>query len=67
MTLEERAEFLQKYLNNRYKSVLATPHWEEYELEELGRSLRESVEMAARQKAIVLERLRKLQETAGNG
>lgn len=63
-TVEERSAFLvDKYLV-KYRSILNTPRWSEEELNELGPHMRSKVLANVSEKQYVVERLKRLNETA---
>lgn len=58
-TLAARKSYLKKTLRQRYGRLIAAPRWEEEELEELGPSLRASVQAQQAQADRVIQRLRR--------
>lgn len=60
--LADRAAILVGRYKKKYGSVLATAEWEEDELEELGSNLQKSIRAGMAEKAIALERIRRLCE-----
>lgn len=61
-TLYERLEYLFDRYIAKYKKELSTPEWKDYELEELGESLRREVVLGQEKKHIALKRIERLQE-----
>jgi hypothetical protein len=57
-TLPLRKKFIRRILRWKYRRLLAQPIWTETQLSELGYSLRTFVEHRARQKEILLQRLK---------
>ena len=58
----ERLEYLFDRYIAKYKKELSTPEWKDYELEELGESLRREVVLGQEKKHIALKRIERLQE-----
>lgn len=66
ITLEDRARNLIEIYEKRYRKCLNTPHWDEYDLEQLGPRMRSKVEANVVQKEYITQRLSTLSKTAAS-
>ena len=56
-TVLERINFIKKYLRKKYAKALRIPYWDEEELKELSRTMRDEIRKAEKQSAWVKDRV----------
>jgi NMD protein affecting ribosome stability and mRNA decay len=56
-TINERVEYLIKKYSSKYHKILSQPDWEDWEINELGESLKIMVKSNIKRKEYILERL----------
>ena len=57
LTIQERINFVRKHIKKRYAKALRVPYWDEDELKELSRTMREEIRKANTQSSWVKDRI----------